>query len=843
MENTSNNTDGGRPSSRRSGGVSLGLVGVPTLSEDSQPAAEYEGYFDANTIPLDPAWFESDVFSEALDAQIQSIPDSVEGTQSSFNPDESTWSTEVDLAQQNPYIPQPPYAYPPPQGYYQPQVNPYFSNGFEPFSLAAIPGNNAFPQAAPQMYPYQMNYLPMAQPAPVHHGYLPMNQFQQVEYMPMAQTEYHTGHVPMDNSYEVPAMPPQTYPLEVPQPVTAVPAPAQVPVVPALNANIKRRQIEYSDSDSASDSEYREDSPITTKASKQATRKKARKNSIDDVAPTPQKRVRYTPGEKPKKIEGKSWVRINTSTQGDTRTAKINNWVNTYVYQPLPLGSWNSGKYTFEYAMYENVDFLTDWPMKTKKIKEYIFNYPNDEEKRLTLWIQKMPSDTASRYGSDHHSKCIFEDCPVVRFMKGTINTGEYRVAFDEKYFTYNGKTDPFDCVAFAHLYCMERFLDFEQVCQVADVRVDTRFDMKLEPNGKAAFSMVDVPSRDEMEAFVKAASKGQLRQRSHWANYPVGANYSKKDPKPHELTLTYLAHLMYDKYQDKSHKRQAYKRAEIRVSQRRVHMGDLEMSVADKIIDFKYNKGKSMEMEDYYDYYDQHTLNELARTKQTAEELKALWDAEDAEKAAGKKGRGKKRKQVELEETDEDESAGDPVYAANARVTRSKKQRVDYAQSPQASFVQAQPAQAQAQAHEQQLQLVQAYVNTGLEPAPQAAQPQLSIDPSLETMGGPVAVPQTPNFNIDDFPKSEEDLPEDNLEKLLGLDRRQSNIASILKSPRATRSGRTPRSATFDRRAMFNSQPVTENAEYGVNDPPSSVSGRRSARLAKKDSVGERRS
>ena len=77
-------------------------------------------------------------------------------------------------------------------------------------------------------------------------------------------------------------------------------------------------------------------------------------------------------------------------------------------------------------------------------------------------------------------------------------------------------------------------------------------------------------------------------------------------------------------------------------------------------------------------------------------------------------------------------------------------------------------------------------------------------------------------------------------LERLLALERRQSfGPMGILKSPDTSRGGRTPRSAVFRRRAMFGAQPVSQSKEYRVNDPPSLMSGRRSARLRAKGSIG----
>lgn len=101
-----------------------------------------------------------------------------------------------------------------------------------------------------------------------------------------------------------------------------------------------------------------------------------------------------------------------------------------------------------------------------------------------------------------------------------------------------------------------------------------------------------------------------------------------------------------------------------------------------------------------------------------------------------------------------------------------------------------------------------------------------------LDTPYGLYAVPATPKLNIEDFdnfPTCEDDLPEDNLEKLLSLGRRQScadfGPMSVLKSPGLV-SGRS------SRRAGFGAQPVKDSKVYGVDDPPNAILVRRSGRI-----------
>ncbi|OSS48734.1 hypothetical protein B5807_06877 [Epicoccum nigrum] len=827
-------TDAGRSTSRSSSDISLGLMGVPTLHEPLQTADDFnfdfDGDFDVSLdlgVNIDPS-----LYHEQSLGNLQVAPNLTLKTD--FQPSEVSqplisneqyMSHPYDLADHSSYNAQQNYAYPEPR-YHSAHEAPYFNDYsynnhyYETFGLTAMPGSDFFAkfdstQHATQMHLYQVD---------------PMQ-------------AVHTGYIPMDASCEVTTTQFATYPSENPQAAQAV-------------------ITELADSDSDSD-EYRDDEeysdkePTASLASKQAKRKYSRKSTVSSPsssAMTLAEPVKYSPGEKPQKDDEKPWVRINNNTEGDTRTAKINKWKNKYEYKPLPLGNWSSGKYTMLYTQYAKTDFLTELPMSTRKIEEYILNYPADEEKRLVLWIQKKPADAARRYGSMEHSKCVFRDCPIQRYMEGTIVTGEYLVAFDEKYYTYKDQVNPYDCVAYAHLYCMEQYLDFEQVCQVADVRVDTRLDMPLEPNGKASFSMVDVPARYEMERFVKAANKGKLRETQRWYNYPVHTDYRRGQQKPHERTLTYLAHRMYEEYQDNSHRRQAAGR-NVTVSQRRVHLGDLEISTADKRIQVEVFGGKNKARgQNLKDYYDQKIRYQIARAEQEAQDLlnqkRAGKSSTKKYKKYYKSKHSMKRKTADREESDDERS--DSAYGQKTRATRHKKQRVNYAESPvdtrqpsyQVAYVQSQPVRP-AEASEEQIRQLQAYVATSLESTPEFTQTQSHADTTLETPYDLYAVPATPNFDISDFPL-EDDLPDDNLEQLLALERRQSlagiGPSSILKSPDTSRGGRTPRSAVFRRRAMFGAQPVSQSKEYRVNDPPSLMSGRRSARLQAKESIGERR-
>lgn len=835
--------DAAWPASKRDSDVSLGLVGVPSFSEPTQTADPFE--FDANpNIDFNVA-FDDNVFANIDD--FGATPDLSNGLSltnfeavpilpleednrglnlpQNFTVNEQHDSFMYDTTDLSLFPVQQNFGYPDPQACYTAFEAPYFQNGYDALAppvdafgtlgLAALPGNNILTDFEDVPYPTQQyNYLPDFWTLPVGGEFLPA---QVADHMPVDSSMQHTAYKPRQDIWAT------TTESLLDTPMTGAP----------MSPVTRRAPTQVSDSDS--DEEYC-DEPKSTKVSKRQQRQQRRQSEVSSActsAGTPAEPVKYNAGEKPKKDDAKPWIRINANTEGDTRTAKINNWKNEYEYHPLPIGTWKSGKHTFRYTQNCNVDFLTDAPMSTRKIREYIMNYPCDEEKRLILWIQKMPADTSRRYGSLQHAKCAFKDCPVQKYVTGTISTGEYRVAFDEKHFTYGDKVDPYDCTAYAHLYCMEQFLDFDLVCQVADVRVDTRHVLELEPNERSAFSMIGVPARAEMERFVKLASRNKLRWAERWANYPVHAEYGPEDQKPHEYTLTYLAHCMYEEHQDHSHKKQAALRR-VTVSQRRVHLGDLEMSVTNKRIEKEIFKGKKRGRDlKHEDYYNQRIWDNIDRAKKAAKDFLEGIARGKKRNARVKPKKGKKPKSVQYEESEDDED-DEPTYSAGSRSDRQKKHKVNYAESPaeqlhqydEAAYMQAQaapPVQATDVQH------LATYLGQNFS---NASQPATNVDPMLDTPYGLYAMPATPKLNIEDFdnfPACEDDLPEDNLEKLLSLERRQScadfGPMGILKSP-GLAPGRTLR------RAVFGAQPVTDSKKYGVNDPPSAMFVRRSGRI-----------
>lgn len=280
--------------------------------------------------------------------------------------------------------------------------------------------------------------------------------------------------------------------------------------------------------------------------------------------------------QRPKIADFNPEVRINKTTKGlTTRTGKINEYDprRHYTYTMHPLGTqqqpegadWQGRHYVHKYndastrdqksgektiAIYE----FEDRAMPADKIRDFILSYP--KHNKLTLRIQVAPGDSGRRYkkGAD---KCRFAECPARNGGQNrTIKHGFYRIAFDER--GDDEEYDPFAaCCGFAHLYCMERFLDFEYICRKANVVVDTRVQMRREPKGQfaSALSGKQAEAAEIADAFIRAArNKPQgirreqydglgVRQLPMFAEYPIHRypNDDTWDPTyPYEHTLGY---------------------------------------------------------------------------------------------------------------------------------------------------------------------------------------------------------------------------------------------------------------------------------------------------------------
>lgn len=290
--------------------------------------------------------------------------------------------------------------------------------------------------------------------------------------------------------------------------------------------------------------------------------------------------------EKPKKDDGKTWIRINGTTEGKTcRTGKINQYraEDHYSKKPNPFGNWNEDK-SMKYNSYNE---LNNGTFTVKQIETFIYDHPvTAKGGKMMLWIQKAPADSARRYPTAGSSKCRFADCPIQRKLKGSIQQGHYRVAFDENWTTYGAETDPLIVAGYVHLYCFERFLDLPRICRLTNVEVDV--DVRVipqEPNHQFLPSLEGKLELGIAREHIDAFKNGTYRQLFH--DYPDHKNYNNGDEKTHMTTLTYKL----SKVKHESRRTALKQTLEARIgdnpnagSQFCVHLGDLEMLVAAKL-------------------------------------------------------------------------------------------------------------------------------------------------------------------------------------------------------------------------------------------------------------------
>ena len=246
--------------------------------------------------------------------------------------------------------------------------------------------------------------------------------------------------------------------------------------------------------------------------------------------------------EKPKKDNDKPWVRTNGITQGlSSRTGKINNYGDgPYDAETKhPVGDWVSASGTkFKYNRFGELEGTS---LSTEKLAQFIYQHPlhttHKDKGRLTMWVQKVPGDSGRRYPSRFGAHCRFENCPTRAFKNRTIAQGHFRVAFDEQWKTHKGKRNPFHNAGYVHLYCLERFLDFKDICSRFKVKADHR-DFPSEPRGEWKGSLGRItPECTDVKSFIDWCKEGKHSQEYSWSEtYP---SHRTGVRKPHEHTLT----------------------------------------------------------------------------------------------------------------------------------------------------------------------------------------------------------------------------------------------------------------------------------------------------------------
>ncbi|MCJ1308559.1 hypothetical protein MMC25_002212 [Agyrium rufum] len=200
----------------------------------------------------------------------------------------------------------------------------------------------------------------------------------------------------------------------------------------------------------------------------------------------------------------KPWVKQAPVKGKSHRTTDILAFKPKEVYSPLPAAPtpWDCFNYT------KDGELELTRRYTAMEITRFIFDRPSHVGE-LTLYIQRLPPDSARRYPHPFSSKCRFNECPA---YNNTINQAQIRVAFSEAHprpaldTPMVGEHDPMLNAGYVHLYCLEQLLDFPALCRSANVKVDRRV-LPLEPRGINRMQLGTVEEQDCAQEFIDICS------------------------------------------------------------------------------------------------------------------------------------------------------------------------------------------------------------------------------------------------------------------------------------------------------------------------------------------------
>jgi hypothetical protein len=198
--------------------------------------------------------------------------------------------------------------------------------------------------------------------------------------------------------------------------------------------------------------------------------------------------------------------------------------------------SWKAHKddnITFRYNEYGNL--CTDDKYSRENILDYLYYHPlnchddNEYDPKnggLTLWIQTVPADAAKRYPDKNSDKCRFANCPI---QGGSIRKGFFRVAFDEQ--TRPGRlTDPYHCAGFVHLFCLEKFCNFPEICRNFNVQPDQR--QFNEGKNKMAITRDHQEMAAVVRNFMQSSEKPESWDYEQTLNFQLTSKHLELQPK-----------------------------------------------------------------------------------------------------------------------------------------------------------------------------------------------------------------------------------------------------------------------------------------------------------------------
>lgn len=236
------------------------------------------------------------------------------------------------------------------------------------------------------------------------------------------------------------------------------------------------------------------------------------------------------------------------------RTQRNRTYVENRAYTPLKQApkTWDIFEYTKDGELDPSRLFSPE------EIKRYLFDHPLHQghrdlkESQLILRVHKTPASSAKKFPNG--LRCRFKDCPM-----RTINQGQLLVVADELSVQYPDH-DFFLNAAYFHLYCIERFLNFPEICAKLNVSAEGR-NARKEEKRKNRFCLSLGQEESVVQDFVEAnrSSNSQpITDRRRIGGNPWVAHLprpvSEWLPSPDQSSLPYKGTLSHQLFLTKLH-------------------------------------------------------------------------------------------------------------------------------------------------------------------------------------------------------------------------------------------------------------------------------------------------
>ena len=160
---------------------------------------------------------------------------------------------------------------------------------------------------------------------------------------------------------------------------------------------------------------------------------------------------------------------VLTNPRRPQKGTKRKRYIPNSAYTPLNQApkNWDIFEYTKDGELDPSRLFSVE------EINRLLFDHPlhsghcNQKESQLKLRVHRTPAASAKRFPNG--LQCRFKDCPM-----RTINQGQVLIIVDELSVQHPNH-DPFLNAAYFHLWCIERWCAFEEICKNLNVTAKGR--------------------------------------------------------------------------------------------------------------------------------------------------------------------------------------------------------------------------------------------------------------------------------------------------------------------------------------------------------------------------------